>query len=83
VLAEAVLMGMLGAGIGVASGALLEWYTVTVMLTDEAGFVFPVKFPWGAVGLVAGLAVLLATLAGLGPALHAMHLRITEAIAYE
>ena len=35
-----------GALIGVASGALLEWYTVGILLPDESGFVFPLRFPW-------------------------------------
>ena len=83
VLAEAVLMGLIGAVIGFGVGLLLEWYIVQVMLLDEAGFVFAVRVPWLAGIVVVALSVLLATLAGFGPALHAMRLRIAEAIAYE
>ncbi len=83
VLAEAVLMGVIGGAIGVGTGVLLEWYTVSIMLPDEAGFIFPMRIPWTAACVVVGLSVLLATLAGLGPALHAMRIRIAEAIAYE
>ena len=39
--------------------------------------------PRRAAALVVGLALLLSTLAGLGPALHAMRQPIAEAIAYE
>lgn len=83
VLAEAVLMGLIGAVIGMGVGILLEWYTVQVLLPDEAGFIFPVMVPWKTAGVVMGLALLLVTLAGLGPSLHAMRMRIVDAIAYE
>ena len=62
---------------------VLEWYEVHVMLPDEAGLVFPLRFAWAVTGLVCGLSVLLATLFGLWPAWRATQLRITEAIAYE
>jgi len=42
-----------------------------------------VIYPWVAAGVIAGLAMLSAILAGIGPALHAVRLRIAEAIAYE
>ena len=64
-------------------GVVLEWYEVHVMLLDEAGFVFPLRFAWAVTGLVGGLSVLLATLFGLWPAWRATRLRIPEAIAYE
>jgi putative ABC transport system permease protein len=83
VLAEALLMGLIGSLIGLMLGIPLEWYVLKVMLLDEAGFIFPVDIPWLAAGVVVGLSVLVATLAGLGPALHAIGLRIPEAIAYE
>jgi len=83
VLAEAVLMGIIGSAIGLLIGLPLEWYAVRVILLEETGFSFPVIVPWTAAALVVGLAVGTATLAGLGPALHAMRLRIPEAIAYE
>jgi putative ABC transport system permease protein len=83
VLAEAVLMGLVGAAVGFLIGLALEWYVIDVLLTDEAGFRFPVRVPWLEAGVVSALAVLLATLAGLWPAYHATRLRIPEAIAYE
>jgi putative ABC transport system permease protein len=83
VLAEAGLMGVIGAAIGAVVGLTLEWYLLRFMLFDEAGFAFPVRVPWAAGGLVLGASVVLATLVGLWPAWHATRLRIPEAIAYE
>jgi putative ABC transport system permease protein len=83
VLAEATLMGFIGILIGLAVGVPLEWYCVQVILFEEAGFLFPVLIPWLEAGVIAGIALLVATLAGLGPAWHTSRLRIPEAIAYE
>jgi putative ABC transport system permease protein len=83
VLAEATLMGALGAAIGFGVGVLLEWYVVKILLPDDAGWVFPLHVPWQAAGLVVGSSVVLATLVGLWPALEATRMRIPEAIAYE
>jgi putative ABC transport system permease protein len=82
-LAEAALMGLMGAVIGVLLGIPLEWYAVRVILFEETGFIFPVRIPWTDVGLVICLGSAVAVLAGLVPALHAMRMRIAEAIAYE
>ncbi len=83
VLAEAVLMGIVGALIGLALGIPMEWYVVRVLLLEEAGFALPLKVPWLEAGVVTGLALAIATLAGLGPAVQAVRLRIADAIAYE
>ncbi len=83
VLAEAVLMGVIGCLIGLALGLPLEWFVVRVVLLEDAGFSFPVQIPWLATAVVLGLGLAIAVLAGLGPAVHAMRLRIAEAIAYE
>ena len=53
------------------------------LLFEEAGFRFPVSIPWLEAAVITGVALATATLAGLGPALHTMRLRIPEAIAYE
>jgi putative ABC transport system permease protein len=83
VLAEAILMGIVGAIVGFAVGLMLEWYVLDVLLLDESGFSFPMRIPWREAGLVMSASVLLATLAGWWPAYHATRLRIPEAIAYE
>jgi putative ABC transport system permease protein len=83
VLAEATLMGVIGAAIGFGVGILLEWYVVKILLPDDAGWVFPLRVPWRTAGLVVGSSVVLATLVGLWPAAQATRMRIPEAIAYE
>jgi putative ABC transport system permease protein len=83
VLAEAVLMGLIGATVGFFIGLLLEWYVLDVILLDESGLTFPMRIAWLESGAVGLLAIVAATLAGLWPAYHATRLRIPEAIAYE
>jgi putative ABC transport system permease protein len=83
VLAEAALLGLVGTVIGLLFGIPLEWYALRVVLLDEVGFTFPVCVPWAATGAVVALTLLMATLAGLLPALRAVRLRIADAIAYE
>jgi putative ABC transport system permease protein len=83
VLAEAALMGLFGALIGFAFGLFIQWYTIRLILLDEAGFVFPMLVAWKPAAFVFGLSVVLAALVGLWPAYHATRLRIAEAIAYE
>jgi putative ABC transport system permease protein len=83
VLAEATLMGIIGTVLGLLLGLPMEWYTLRVILQEETGFVFDLLVPWKE-GLGIGLvAVAAATLAGLIPAIHAVRLRIPDAIAYE
>ncbi len=83
VLAEAVLMGFVGAVVGFGIGLLIEWYVLDILILDESGFAFPLRVPWVEAGVVCLASVFFATLAGLWPAYHATRLRITEAIAYE
>jgi putative ABC transport system permease protein len=83
VLAEAVLMGAIGTFIGIILGVPIQWYVVQITLFEEGGFAFPVVLPWKEAGVIAALALIVATLAGLVPAIHAGRLRISEAIAYE
>jgi putative ABC transport system permease protein len=82
-LAEAALMGLMGAIVGVLLGIPMEWYAVRIILFEETGFVFPVQIPWADVGMVVCMALGVAIVAGLVPALHAMRLCIAESIAYE
>jgi putative ABC transport system permease protein len=83
VLAEATLMGVFGALMGFLVGLFIEWYTIRLILFDEAGFVFPMLVSWKPVAVVFGLSVVLTAVVGLWPAYHATRLRIAEAIAYE
>jgi putative ABC transport system permease protein len=83
VLAEAALMGVIGTVIGVLLGIPLEWYILHFLILEESGYLFPVTIPWLEAGAIAGAALLIATLAGLAPALHAVRTRIPEAIAHE
>lgn len=83
VLAEATLLGVIGTLIGLAVGLPLEWYVLRVVIWEESGFLFPVLVPWRAGLAIAGLSVAAATLAGVGPALRALRVRVVEAIAYE
>jgi putative ABC transport system permease protein len=83
VLAESALMGLTGGIVGVLVGVPLEWFTVGVLLPDESGFTFDFRVPWATAVGVAAASVAVALVAGLGPAWHAMRLRIAEAIAYE
>jgi putative ABC transport system permease protein len=83
VLSEALLMGFFGSLIGFGVGVVLHWIALHVLLQEESGFVFPFVVPWLEAGIVMALAMLVATAAGLFPALRAMRLNIAESIAYE
>lgn len=83
VLAEAFLMGMIGTILGILVGLPMEWYLLRIVLVEESGFVFPMIIPWKAALGIGVIAVGIATLAGLIPALHAVRMRIVDAIAYE
>jgi putative ABC transport system permease protein len=83
VLAEAGLMGVLGSILGVLVAIPLQWYTLQIVFLEETGQIFPLLIPWLDAGLIALIAVAIATLAGVGPALFAVRERIPEAIAYE
>jgi putative ABC transport system permease protein len=83
VLAEAMLMGVLGMVLGMALGLPMEWYLLRIILFEESGFFFDVIIPWKQALGIGIVAVGVATLAGLAPAIHAARLRIADAIAYE
>lgn len=83
VLAEACLMGVFGSVLGVIFAIPLQWYALQVVFPQETGYTFAVYVPWAVSGLIALAAVVIATLAGVGPALYAVRERIPDAIAYE
>ena len=83
VLAEAFLIGVIGTILGILLGLPMEWYLLRVVLFEESGFWFPMIIPWREALGIGAIAVGIATLAGLIPALHAVRLRIVDAIAYE
>jgi putative ABC transport system permease protein len=83
VVVEALFMAVIGTGLGLLVGLPLEWYTLRVILFEEAGFLFPFQFPAIVLGMVVALAAIIAPLAGLGPAINAARVQIREAIAYE
>lgn len=83
VLAEACLMGLIGALIGVLVGIPLEWYVLNVVMLEEAGVLFPVVVPWRETLFVVVGALATALIAGLGPAIYAVRQRIPDTIAYE
>ncbi len=83
VLAEALLMGIIGTLLGIALGLPMEWYLLRVVLFEESGFWFEMIVPWKEALAIAIVAVGIATLAGLIPAIHAVRLKIVDAIAYE
>ncbi len=83
VLAEALLLSAIGAALGLVSGLPLEWYTLRILLFEEAGFRFPMLYPWTAFATVSGIALVSAALAGIGPALHAVRPCIALALSAE
>src|SRR5260370_39750553 len=83
VLAEAILMGIFGSVLGVIFAAPVQWYALQIVFLEEAGQIFPVYLPWWESVVIALIAMAIAALAGVGPALYAVRERIPEAIAYE
>ena len=76
VLAEAMLMGLLGTILGFALGVPLEWYLLDVVMKEESGFIFEMRIPWVEAAGIGLISIVTATVAGLIPAVHAVRLRI-------
>jgi putative ABC transport system permease protein len=76
-------MGAFGVLIGLLIGFPMQWFSVRIIFVEETGYVFPVVIPWAAAAWVSAAALLAATLAGLGPAVHAARQPIAESIALE
>ena len=83
VISEALLMGLVGVVLGIMMGVPMEWYILKIVLYEESGFLFEPLIPWSEALGIAGIAMLVSLVAGILPALQAMRLKITEAIAYE
>ena len=76
-------MGVFGSVLGVLFAIPLQWYALQIVFPEETGFSFDVFVPWLESAGVAVAAMLIAALAGVGPALYAVRERIPDAIAYE
>jgi putative ABC transport system permease protein len=83
VLAEACLMGIFGSLLGFLFALPLQWYALQIVFLEEAGHVFPVHVPWLESVVIMTTALLIAVLAGVGPAIYGVRERIPDAIAYE
>ncbi len=83
VLVEAGLMGVFGSVLGVLFAIPLQWYALQIVFPEETGFSFDVFVPWAESAVIALAGMLIAALAGVGPALYAVRERIPDAIAYE
>jgi putative ABC transport system permease protein len=83
VLAEALLMAILGTATGLLVGAPLEWYTVRILLFVETGTLLAMQFPWTTAATILVLMLTCAALASLLPALRTGRMRIAEAIGQE
>lgn len=83
IIAEALLLGIVGTLLGFGVGLMLENYVVHVILYDQTGYEFAAVFPWMETAIIAGIAIVMSSLAGLGPALYHVNMSVTEAIAYE
>jgi putative ABC transport system permease protein len=83
VLAEALLLAILGTAIGLVMGIPLEWYTVRVLLFAETGTLLAMQFPWTTAATILVLMLSCAALASLGPAWRTGRMRIVEAIGQE
>jgi len=83
VLAEAMFMGVIGMLLGFAQGLFMEWYFLHIVMREETGFIFDLLVPWKEALGIGFVCVVVATAAGFVPALHAVRLRIPDAIAYE
>ncbi|MEI7921213.1 MAG: FtsX-like permease family protein [Planctomycetota bacterium] len=81
VLAEALIMAVIGTFLGVLMGLGLEWYVLRVILLMETGFNFPVVLPWVDFIMITAVIGTASLLAGLFPALSATRIPIGIALA--
>jgi ABC-type lipoprotein release transport system permease subunit len=79
VIGEALVLGVLGSGLGLALGLHLARDTIT-MTQRMWGFNVPFDVPWVFVGLAVALTIGLCILAGILPARHAARTNIIDAL---
>jgi len=70
VLAEALLLGLVGCALGLGTGFLMAYNGLGVS-RNVLGYVFEIKPPWGMIGLGTGIILAVALLASLWPAADA------------
>jgi putative ABC transport system permease protein len=83
IVAESVLLALLGTAAGLLAGAPLEWYTIRILLFAETGTFLSFRFPWITAATILGLMLVSALVASIGPALRTGRMRIAEAIGCE
>jgi putative ABC transport system permease protein len=83
VIAQALLIGILGLLLGVGLGILLQQYVLQVLMVEETGYYFAFLFPFMMSLVTAAFAVTAAQAAAAVPAARAARLQISEAVAYE
>lgn len=79
ILGEALILGLLGSGLGLALGLHLAW-NVTTMTERMWGYALPFDVPWGFVSAAVLLTVGLCIVAGLVPARHAARTNVIAAL---
>ncbi|MGK5087269.1 FtsX-like permease family protein [Bdellovibrionota bacterium FG-2] len=83
ILAEASLLGALGAVAATLFGSLIAYLWLTHSLTHTLGWVVSFYFPWSAIFTTLLLGIVVSGLAGLYPAWKAAQIPISEALDYE
>ncbi|MCK4343416.1 MAG: ABC transporter permease [Phycisphaerae bacterium] len=79
VIGEALVLGVLGSGLGLGLGTHLAW-NITIMTERMWGYQLAMAVPWDLVGAAVALTVGLCILAGIAPARHASRTNIIDAL---
>jgi len=80
---EGLLVGVLGAVLGITAGIVLSLLWVFVIFPHALGYLVDLHVPWIRLMLVALFAVALATASALGPARRAARVGLAEALSHE
>jgi putative ABC transport system permease protein len=81
IIAESLLLSMVGIAFGILSGIWLGYIIVAAMGTS--GFEMPYFFPYGGILIAVAVGLLIGVVAALIPARHAAWLNIVSALQYE